>query len=54
MLLALSTATPEGKLKRAAVPVPSALPATPAAPANVVTTPEAVTLRMVWLNASVT
>ena len=35
----LSTATPEGPLKEAAVPVPSAEPVTPAVPAKVVTSP---------------
>ena len=47
------TATPEGALKLANVPVASALPDEPE-PASVVTTPAAVTLRIVWLPASAT
>ncbi|NBV35214.1 MAG: hypothetical protein EBR81_15830 [Proteobacteria bacterium] len=40
--------------KEAAVPVPSAEPATPGLPANVVTTPEGVILRMSQLFHSAT
>jgi hypothetical protein len=43
-----------GALKRAAVPVPSADPAWPAVPANVVTTPPGAILRIVLLNSSAT
>src|SRR6266496_4340483 len=51
----LSTTRPLGCLNVAAVPVPSALPAVPAVPASVVTTPEAMTIRrMVWLFLSAT
>src|SRR5260370_981226 len=39
---------PDGSLKLAAAPVPSALPLTPAVPASVVTTPAGVILRMGW------
>ena len=53
-LPAPSTATPQGLLRRAAAPVPSALPGEPAVPANVVTTPVAVIFRMVWLLVSAT
>ena len=51
---AASTATPMGTLKRAAAPVPSALPPLPAVPASVVTTPAGVILRMVELFVSAT
>ena len=44
---ALSTATPAGALKRAALPVPSTSPACPGDPARVVTTPAGVILRIV-------
>src|SRR6266581_43651 len=44
----LSTARPWGRLNSAAAPVPSALPAVPAVPASVLTTPAGVILRMVW------
>ena len=48
-------AMPYGWLKRAAAPVPSALPTCPALPATVVTAPVAMTiLRMVWFPESVT
>src|SRR4051794_3333845 len=53
MLPRLSTFAPEGLLKRAAAPVPSAPPVWPAAPASVVTTP-AETLRIVELRVSET
>ena len=43
----LSMAKPPGLLKRALLPVPSADPAFPAVPANVVTTPAEVILR-IW------
>ena len=46
----LSTAIPSGKLNRAALPVPSLLPGLFARPANVVTSPAAVTLRIVELS----
>src|SRR6476660_3485289 len=49
-----STATPVGRLKRAAAPVPSVLPVLPAVPARVVTTPAGVILRMVALVWSAT
>src|ERR1035437_3983975 len=45
-LPALSTATPEGRLNRASLPVPSALPEFPALPASVVTIPAGVTSRI--------
>ena len=51
---ALSTAAPNGSLKLAAAPVPSALPVTPAVPASVVTTPVEVTLRIVAFTESTT
>src|SRR6266568_4468174 len=54
MLFALSTARPVGKLKRAVLPVPSALPKRPAEPANVVTFAAGVILRMVLLLVSAT
>ena len=47
-------ATPRGWLKRAALPVPSTLPAEPARPASVVTTPAGVILRIVWFSESAT
>ena len=53
-LPALSTATPAGPLKRAAAPVPSAVPGLPAVPASVVTTPPDVIIRIVWLPVSPT
>ena len=53
-LPAPSTATPLGQLKRAAAPVPSALPDEPAVPASVVTTPAGVIFRMVLLPVSAT
>src|ERR1035437_5927547 len=53
-LPAPSTATPLGNLKRAAAPVPSALPDEPAVPASVVTTPLGVIFRMVLLFVSAT
>src|SRR6267142_991245 len=53
-LPALSVATPDGNLKLAAVPVPSALPATPADPASVLTAPAGVITRIVWLYVSAT
>src|ERR1019366_3318022 len=53
-LPALSTATPQGYLNRAALPVPSALPEVPARPASVVTTPAGVTFRIVQLTSSAT
>jgi hypothetical protein len=46
---ALFTATPAALLKRAALPVPLALPVTPGEPAKVVTTPAGVILRVVLL-----
>ncbi len=49
-----SSAMPAGLLNDAAEPVPSALPAVPAVPANVVTTPAEVTWRMVSLPVSAT
>lgn len=45
---------PTGAVKRAAVPVPSAVPEVPPDPANVVTTWAAVILRIVWLPDSTT
>ena len=54
MLPTLSTASPVGRLKLAAVPVPSALPNTFAVPASVVTAPAAVILRIVLLPVSAT
>ena len=53
-LPALSTATPCGWLKSAALPVPSALPLTPANPASVLTTPAGVIIRIVWFQVSAT
>src|SRR5256885_2003838 len=50
----LSTATPVGKLNRAAVPVPSVEPNTPDVPAKVETTPAGVTFLIVLLPASAT
>ena len=50
----LSTAIPWGELNRAALPVPSVPPAVFARPANVVTLPTGVTLRIVWLVRSAT
>src|ERR1035437_2005956 len=50
----VSTATPCGWLKRAPLPVPSALPLTPGDPAQVLTTPPAVIFRIVRLSVSVT
>ena len=47
-------ATPESVLKRALVPVPSAVPKVPQRPANLVTTPAGVTMRRQWLLWSVT
>ena len=44
----LSTATPEGYLNEAPVPVPSAKWSNPP-PARVITTPPVVILRMRWL-----
>ena len=49
-----STATPNGWLKRAALPRPSAEPAVPAVPARVVTVPVEVIRRRVWLLVSAT
>ena len=43
-----------GQLKRAAVPVPSALPSRTCCPASVVTTPSGVIFRMVSLAVSAT
>ncbi len=54
MLFALSTARALGKLKRAVLPVPLALPSLPANPANVLTTRAGVILRMVLLLVSAT
>ena len=48
-LLAPSTATPQGLLKLAAAPVPSALPDELTVPASVVTTPEAAIFQMALL-----
>jgi len=48
----LSTANLYGKLNRAELFVPFALPVLPASPANVVTTPAGVTFRITWLNVS--
>jgi len=45
---------PEGMLKRAAAPVPSADPATPKAPAKVVTFPEASIFRITLFSVSAT
>src|SRR6478609_9888666 len=53
-LPALSTATPFGKLNRAALPEPSVLPKVSAWPARVVTVPSLVILRMVLLPVSAT
>lgn len=54
-LPALSMVKPVGVLNLAAVPVPSVLPAVPAVPAKVVTTPELITtLRITWLDESAT
>ena len=50
----LSTAIPSGLLKRAVVPVPSALPLLPAKPASVLTVPLGVIFRIVWLSVSPT
>ena len=50
---AAPTATPEGKLKLAAAPVPSALPEVPP-PASVVTTPAGEIWRILWLPESAT
>ena len=49
-----STATPEGPLNKAPVPVPSANPPFHPLPASVDTTPPGVTLRMRWLSRSAT
>ena len=46
--------TPSGVKKRAAVPVPSVLPLAPATPANVLTTPVALIMRIVLLPLSAT
>src|SRR6476661_2867302 len=54
MLPTLSMATAAGPLKRAALPVPLALPVLPAKPAKVVTTPAGVILRMVLFAVSAT
>ncbi len=51
---ALSTATPSGDENRAALPVPSTLPLSPATPASVVTTAAGVILRIVWFEVSAT
>ena len=47
-------AMPVGLLNVAALPLPSVLPAAPAVPAKVVTSPASVILRIVWLPESVT
>src|SRR5580658_2807206 len=47
-----STAMPEGLLKRAAEPVPSAEPDWPGLPARVLTVPKGVTVRTVWFPES--
>src|SRR5262249_6980370 len=49
-----STATPSGRLTLAALPVPLMAPATPARPANVLTTPAGLILRIVLLPSSAT
>ncbi len=49
-----SSVTPTGPLNRAAEPVPSVLPAVPAVPARVVTTPAGVIMRIVSLPVSAT
>ena len=49
MLADASTATPNGRLNVAAVEMPSALPVTAAAPANVETTPVVDTERIAVL-----
>src|SRR5205809_7791352 len=54
MLFALSTATGRGKLQRAVLPVPLALPVLAAKPAKVLTTRPGVILRMVLLLVSAT
>src|SRR5207248_6389477 len=54
MLFALSTARAVGKLKRAVLPAPLALPVLPAKPAKVLTTRAGVILRMVLLLVSAT
>lgn len=41
---------PRGELKRAAAPVPSAVPGAPAVPATVVVTPSGVMRRIVWFS----
>src|SRR5262245_21915945 len=53
-LSAASIATAFGELNRAAAPVPYVLPEFSAKPANVVTVPSGVTLRIVWLLRSAT
>src|SRR3569833_1112062 len=50
----LSIARPVGELKPAEVPVLSALPEWPNDPANVVTTPIGVILRIAWFELSAT
>ncbi len=45
---------PAGRLKRAAWPVPSAVPDTPKTPASVVTVPEASIFRITWFSVSAT
>ena len=51
---AMSVAMPLGSRKRAAAPVASVEPLTPAVPASVVTSPAGVILRMVSLSESAT
>ena len=51
-LLSESVVIPEGKLKRAAGPVPSAHPAVPGVPAKSVTLPAVSIFRMQWLEWS--
>src|SRR5947207_1614754 len=53
-LPAASIATPYGLSNRASLPVPSLEPTWPAVPANVLTAPAAVILRIVSLSASAT
>ena len=47
-----STAMPDGKLKRAAVPTPSAKPVSPTAPASVATVPSRAIVRTVCVPRS--
>ena len=54
MLPTASEANPLGELKVASVPVPLRLPDTPALPANVLTTPDGVILRIKLLPGSAT